>query len=147
MTDSLSLSAEMAVYRAGSFRSTTFGLLGAGLFRGVNLDASAGIELGKMLSGADRKNDTTPLKMGKAAYLRVSAAEIRLMRSKGIVKIRATNEVIASKPRSEITEVAVAKRGRTTRTLTIAFDDGTFWALETYQPLDKLQRFSASLRT
>ena len=73
---------------------------------------------------------SSPLAKGDIAYLGVTADAVILFRAKrGLLKPKATDEVIATAPRAEAASARVDE-GRLTSVLTIAFTDATTWTFD-----------------
>jgi hypothetical protein len=73
---------------------------------------------------------SSPLAKGDIAYLGVTADAVILFRAKrGLLKPKATDEVIATAPRVETTSARV-EDGRLSSVLAIAFADETAWTFD-----------------
>jgi hypothetical protein len=72
----------------------------------------------------------SPLRAGSIAYLSVSADEVVLFHAKrGAFRPKATDEVVASAPRSTV-ERATLEKGRIAGVLEISFAGGSTWAFD-----------------
>ncbi|HLY13769.1 MAG TPA: hypothetical protein VKR24_05425 [Candidatus Limnocylindrales bacterium] len=73
---------------------------------------------------------SSPMAPGSIAYLGVSADALILFRAKrGLLKPKATDEVVASAPRSEAAGAVVAE-GRLASVLTVTFTDQSSWTFD-----------------
>jgi len=73
---------------------------------------------------------SSPLAKGDIAYLGVTADSVILFRAKrGLLKPKATDDVIATAPRAE-TASARVEEGRLSSVLSIAFSDATTWTFD-----------------
>jgi hypothetical protein len=79
---------------------------------------------------ADAMAGSSPLTKGDIAYLGVTTDAVVLFRAKrGLLKPKATDEVIAEAPRAE-TASATVEQGRLGSALAIAFLDGSAWTFD-----------------
>jgi hypothetical protein len=107
----------------GMIRSIVAGVAGRevlGALGGVAASVAAGSGTG----------DASPLAKGQIAYLAVFPDQVTMFRAKrGALRPKATDEVLASAPRSDVRTAAVEK-GRIAGVLQISFADGQTWAFD-----------------
>jgi hypothetical protein len=73
---------------------------------------------------------SSPVPPGSIAYLGVTADAVILFRAKrGLLKPKATDELIANAPRTEVATAAVAE-GRLASVLTLTFADQSSWTFD-----------------
>jgi hypothetical protein len=73
---------------------------------------------------------SSPMRAGQIAYLGLCGEELTLFRAKrGAFRPKATDEVIATAPRTSVSAAAV-DRGRLAGVLQLTFADGSTWAFD-----------------
>jgi hypothetical protein len=107
----------------GMIRSVVVGVAGREILGAVGL-AAASAAASTGTAGA------SPLRAGSIAYLSVSADDLVLFHAKrGAFRPKATDEVVASAPRSTV-ERATLEKGRIAGVLEISFAGGSTWAFD-----------------
>src|ERR1700690_3404441 len=118
---------------AGTFvepRGTILSVIARGT--GQVFGAASRVVGAAMSDHAERERaGSSPLAKGDIAYLGVTADAVILFRAKrGLLKPKATDEVIATAPRAETASAGV-EEGRLSSVLSIVFTDATTWTFDT----------------
>jgi hypothetical protein len=117
---------------AGTFvepRGTINSIIGRGTANAFGA-ASRPIGMAVVAGAEGQMAGSSPLAQGAIAYLGVTPDAVILFRAKrGLLKPKATEEVVANAPRSEVANAAVAE-GRLASALTVTFGDGSSWTFD-----------------
>jgi hypothetical protein len=107
----------------GMVRSIVAGTVGREV-----LGAVGGISAQRAAESRDA--GTSPIRAGQIAYLGLRGEELILLRAKrGAFRPKATDEVIATAPRTSVS-AANLERGRLAAVLHVTFADGSTWAFD-----------------
>ena len=117
---------------AGTFvepRGTINSIIGRGT---ANVFGAASRPIGMaVVAGADSQMaGSSPVAAGSIAYLGVTPDAVILFRAKrGLLKPKATDELIATAPRTEVASAVVAE-GRLASVLAVTFTDQSSWTFD-----------------